>query len=400
MKCSAPVFTLFIAIILSLVSAAKRKLSKSNLGSPHHVVKKVRNFSRPDMEALFIPTEIFVHIFANYFDRIDTGRTMVDPLKNFKMVSTQWNERLRSAEFGELMRAHPRMALLMLKRFYRVGKDENVDLLLACKDLLDTESARKILLNARSPKVFQHLGELAIFEHVGLQGKAYNNILNEAIDTGALTVPQLPEDYETRMYLKDVRTIIQEYFDENAPVFMLPEMNISQLLLLIFLEDMYVPERLTPVYEFVAVQIMMAYRTGRGKLVKPIIRHLNAIQLPRKKNHLLFTLLEYQIFIAAFIGDQPFLRFLSIDYAAAKRMDRGSARFIDAIAAVARGEEKQYPTGALLEAEPLLECRMYEERFRMDVEAIITRAEAIRDDPDASDDIKDFVLEYLYEPFA
>jgi len=147
----------FLVFILSSALACKRIHTVNPIDSNKNVRCKLMDVFFDNY--LFIPTEIFVLIFSHLFDSIKTAKARKDPLHYYRYVSSHWRFALTTPEFQTLTRSHPRSALILLKKTYLVRKNFNLDLLKACKTLIDVDSARKILVNTSSSGVFAHLSD-------------------------------------------------------------------------------------------------------------------------------------------------------------------------------------------------------------------------------------------------
>lgn len=353
------------------------------------------------VEMPYLPLEVFIEIFVFIFDMTSLKRTFIDPILPYKLVSWSWYEYCKSDEFQSYMMKHPRMALLKLRLSHDIERNGNIDLLHTCKDLVNVETSRKLVLKAKSTTVFEQLWILPIFRSTSLSGRAYKRLLINAVNKGVIGRPLVPPI--TQNFEDDPRSVIEIHLESllDEPALIIDQVDLVQLLKLAYFDDMFRPNELSYPFQLINHQITIAYHTGQQAKVKHVLDAIRLVFLPHRAENLMYVCMEYSAFIAAYIGDQEFLKFISLDYEAIMMCSGVIAKedevFVGALSSVQSGEAESYPVGALPAVKELFESNMFDEQLGFDRRRIVARSEEILEDPLVSEEIKRIVFEHLYQ---
>lgn len=299
---------------LDLALASKRRYQSAG-NDALRPTKKLK--TEPVSSNLFIPVDIMHLIFTHVFDELPLKKTMLDPLKKYRLVCKEWLARLISSEFTEFTLSHPKYALLKLKRLYSVDSDSKRKLLHAASPIIDISVAMRLLFTATSGKSVASLSTLPAFLR-DMSKKACNLHLRFGFRKNLLSRLLLPKDTKLGNIKRKERKIMINFLI-NTDYFVLDEIPIVDVLKLCLLEHIYKPHKFSLMNYFVAEQINDIYRVcGHGiakpliKDPKPLIQGLNYV-LPKSQINGLFYTLGFSMFIACYIGEREYFKFLDID---------------------------------------------------------------------------------------
>lgn len=263
-----------------------------------------------------MPVELVVLIITKVLDLINLEYHVTDPLHSIPLISRAWRKTLWSAPMQNIIGSHPRYGLVWIKSLnYHLGNDVNRHFLRSATPLIDSEEALKILLEADNPVYYVHLMDLPIFQQTALDEEAYNLAIITAYENDWLPLILSPaQKNEHKFYanaLVRIKKACLAVSLENR--FVLHLLNPATITFLIFLEDWRKSESFTWFLSFIRKQVVLAASKEKLGEIKDFLDHLSKLRFPRYRVNILFSILQYPAFLAAFTGDRETFLKLRID---------------------------------------------------------------------------------------
>lgn len=340
----------------------------------------------PDWEAIVLPTEMFIKIFAHLVEGFGTRRFRKDPFRVHRMVNTRWRAALRSPEFWGFLRAHPKASLQLLKRSFSLESAADQNMLQVCRESIRMEMACRLVLTAQSVEALWHISRLpCLVKDPPITVGMYDARLHYGLAHGQLD-PYLAAQLDTRPGARCLHAGIHVHFGRLPETVVLDLYRPVDLVRLALLEVMLFRHPFPPLYTFLERQVSRAYQQGRTELVQPFVREARSINLYRARGNLLLGILWYPLLLAAYVGDVKFIRFVDLDYDALALLPDSPERYLGEVCGqMQRGELEAFPTEGLLQVRGLLGLYSAEDgRMYMGTGRLGARSRSILEDGELS----------------
>jgi len=400
-------FFWWVLVVPAVLQACKRispPYSKNAIAEPPMKRAKRVAFCENTSTEAFIPEDIFVTIFTFIFNQIRVKKTNIHPAKAFNLVSKQWYNRVHSASFQALLRTHPRTSLLILKHGYLSGEDfegRNANLVKAASALINIPTAFKLLFNARSPLALASLAALPVFK-TGMSKATYKIWLRYAVRHSHFTGNIVPIGVrsipcERRRFARTPRSVIARHLN-SVENYTLEGLSVSELTMLLIMEDVFKPDYFTKIFNFTTKQISLAYKTNMIKSkVQFLLDSLRNLKLPGSKTNGLFITLLHPLFLAAYIGEIKFIDFIQLNYTCIRQgyLNSDQSELLDVVEAISNRQITQLPVECIPAAKRSI-LRMSTFKFLgFSKKKIKARSQLILANSNISDQIRSIVTKYL-----
>lgn len=257
-----------------------------------------------------LPIEIIIEIFSRLWDTLTSKGFVANPLMKYRLVSEAWNNALNDHQFMRATMNHPRYALSLLKSKHCQQHRDYNSLLMAAKDFIGLDDSLQCLIKMRNLKTIVSFGIITAMKKP-LRSRHYDFILGLASRRNYIfqhpgDIDHKPLDREDVLYHFAVRN--RRPLHDNL---------LRELFILLALEDCFKPGRYNSIHRYFNRAILNLWVEGSKtdkKSSNLCLRHLRRFNLPKSNLNAMFRVMEFPIFIAAYIGDLKFLKFIQLHW--------------------------------------------------------------------------------------
>lgn len=270
-----------------------------------------------DQDDCLFPFDMVSEIMKGYLDITDVKETEGHPLKNMTLVCQHWNQASKTDQFRSMCLEHPVYSLLHLSRTYVLGSDFRRKMFLTATRVMDRDSLIQFILNSTEVEDFKVFMNHPVFSGSELPRDVLQATFKKAYKKGILPSKLTPcDEDEVEEFQGDPRKWLRRKASslDRRRRFTLHEMKIVEVLKVLFLEDWFNTENFTWAFSFVLKQILRACRRNEVDLLQNLFMGIRALGLPRYSGNLLYLLVEYPLFLAAYIGDRSMLEAFKVDF--------------------------------------------------------------------------------------
>jgi len=384
---------------MSIFCSAIKRASED----PVELPSKRKKFDYEPMNLTFpfnwnlAPIEIFILIFNQLWNILRSKKFVSNPLMRYQLVSKSWNTFLNDYQFLKATMNHPRFALALLKAAHKKSYQEYLALIMAAKDHLSLEDALKCLIQTRDPEA------IALFGAIPAMAKKfrlihYDSILGLASRRNYIF--QHPKDIAHKPF--DREDVLYHFSARNKRP--LHDNLFHELFILLALEDCFQPGHYNSLHRYLN-RAILSYWFEASKTDKQssnvCLRHLRRFNLPKSHRNAMFTILEFSIFIAAYIGDLKFLKLIRLHWPSIKAScpSQSQIELLNVVEQLQSGTVSEFPVKKLESQIQLIEDGFLNNPFLFGFPRSLVdkKTKSVLDtaDIDLSDNIKKALSQYL-----